>query len=236
MGYAGKLELKEQAQKLRKQGLSYKEIRQQISVSKDTISRWCKDIPLTKEQQERLLQNKKFGQKKASLIAAENKRQERIKRTLAIKIQAKKEVKRLSQRDKFMLGIALYVAEGDKMDGKGGFANADPQLISFMTQWLLTYPKIPMSRLRGAIWLHEGLSEPRAKQYWSELTGIPLKQFRKTYIAQDKKDSKKIRKNIHEYGVFALRFSDSAAHRQIMGWISTVFGDKIPTQSPVAQR
>lgn len=42
MGYFGKLEEKFLAQKLRKQGLSYKEILQQISVSKDTISRWCK--------------------------------------------------------------------------------------------------------------------------------------------------------------------------------------------------
>lgn len=236
MGYTGKLELKEKAQKLRKQGLSYLEIRQQIPVSKDTLSRWCKDIPLTKEQQERLLQNKLYGQKKASLVAAENKREARIQRTQEIKAKARKDIKKLGMRDQFMLGIALYAAEGDKMDGKGGFTNADPQLISFMTQWLLSYPKISMNRLRGAIWLHEGLSEPRAKEYWSQLTGIPLEQFRKTYIAKDKRDSKKVRKNIHEYGVFAIRFSDSNAHRQIMGWISAVFGDRILTHSPVAQR
>lgn len=55
MGYFGKLEKKELATNLRKQGLSYKEILQHMSVSKDTLSRWCKDIVLTEVQKDRLL-------------------------------------------------------------------------------------------------------------------------------------------------------------------------------------
>ena len=50
MGYAGKVKEKLYAQELRKKGYSYKEILTQISVSKDTISRWCKNIELTSEQ------------------------------------------------------------------------------------------------------------------------------------------------------------------------------------------
>ena len=74
MGYAGKLKEKLYAQELRKKGFSYKEILTQISVSKDTISRWCKNIELTSEQKERLLNNKLFGQRKGSLVAADKKR------------------------------------------------------------------------------------------------------------------------------------------------------------------
>ncbi|HSD98304.1 MAG TPA: hypothetical protein VLB73_01220 [Patescibacteria group bacterium] len=55
MGYVGKLNLKKKAQWLRKQGLSYKEIIAQIPVSKDTISKWCRDILLTDKQKEKLL-------------------------------------------------------------------------------------------------------------------------------------------------------------------------------------
>lgn len=50
MGYVGKLEEKFRALELRRKGLSYGAIRQQIYVSKSTLSIWCRDIELTKEQ------------------------------------------------------------------------------------------------------------------------------------------------------------------------------------------
>lgn len=232
MGYFGKLEDKLQAQELRRQGLSYKEILQTIHVSKSTISLWCRDIELTQEQKSRLLNNKQFGQRKGSQVAADNKRRKRIERTERIKKEAVRELGKLSNRDKFIAGIALYAAEGDKSDGKGGFSNSDPKLIKFMMNWFLQFTKIPLERLRGSIWLHEGLDEIKAKQFWSGLTGIPLKQFHKTYIAKIKIDSKKIRKNIHEYGVFAIRFSDSSTHRKIMGWIYALFAGIISENIP----
>lgn len=227
MGYFGKLEEKLNAQNLRKKGFSYKEILSQISVSKDTISRWCKEISLTEEQKERLASNKKFGQKKGSLVAAENKRRKRKERTNAIFEEAKKELGKMGAKERFVTGIALYAAEGGKTDGKGEFANSDPQIISFMMKWFLDFAKVTSDRIRGAIWLHEGLDEMRAREYWSSLTGIPITQFHKTYIAKDKGESKKIRKNIHEFGIFSIRFSDSEKQRKIMGWISALFDAKI---------
>ena len=58
MGYAGKIKEKNQALKLRKQGLSYNEIREKIPVSKDTLSRWCRDIVLSPGHMEKLLQKR----------------------------------------------------------------------------------------------------------------------------------------------------------------------------------
>lgn len=228
MGYVGKLEEKFRAQELRKKGLSYGEIIQQIHVSKDTISRWCRDIELTKDQKRKLLENKMFGQRKGSIIAADNKRRARLIRTEIIFKDAKKELGGLSKRDRFIAGVALYAGEGHKNDGKGGFSNSDPILIKFMSAWFQEFCHLPLSKLRGSIWIHEGLNSVAAKQFWSKLTNIPEKQFHKTYIAKDKKDSKKIRKNIHQYGVFAIRFSDSDKQRRIIGWISALVGGRIP--------
>lgn len=227
MGNFGKIEEKFKAQELRKQGLSYQEILQKISVSKSTISLWCKDIQLTKRQKLRLINNKHFGQRKGSLVAAENKKNARIERTEAIKGLAKKDVGEIINRDKFIAGIALYAAEGTKSDGHAAFTNSDPQLIKFMMDWFLTWAKVPIEKLRGAIWIHEGLDEIKAKKFWSSLTGIPRSQFHKTYVAGVKRDSKKIRKNVHQYGVMAIKFSNSAIHRRIMGWIYAFFNGKI---------
>lgn len=227
MGYVGKLEEKIKAQVLRKKGLSYGKIMQQIHVSKDTISRWCRDIELTSEQKRKLLENKMFGQRKGSIVAADNKRQARIIRTKTIYEEAKKEIGNLNRRDRFIAGITLYAGEGDKGDSHGGFANSDPKLIKFMMSWFKEFCKIPSSRFRGAIWIHEGLNADKAKKYWSELTEIPQNQFFKTYIAENKTDSRKVRKNIHQYGVFAIKFSIVDKQRQIMGWISALMDDRI---------
>lgn len=230
MGYIGKLEEKIKAQELRRKGLSYGAIIQQIHVPKSTLSDWCKDIELTNEQKQKLIENKVLGQRKGSIIAADNKRRARLMRTKAIFKDAKKELGRLSERDRFIAGIALYSGEGYKNDGKGGFANSDPILIKFMSKWFQEFCHLPLSKLRGAIWIHEGLDGTLAKRFWSELSGIPEEQFHKTYIAKDKKDSKKIRKNIHKYGVFAIRFSAADKQRKIIGWISALLNDRI---SPV---
>lgn len=227
MGGFGKIEDKLRAQELRKQGLSYQEILQTINVSKSTISLWCKDIRLTNKQKARLIKNKQFGQKKGSLVAAENKRKARIERTKKIRSIAKKDVGKIINRDKFIAGIALYSAEGTKKDGRVAFSNSDPELIKFMTNWFFEFTKISIKKMRGAIWIHEGLNEKNAKNFWSKSTGIPKNQFHKTYVAKIKNDSKKIRKNIHQYGILTIRFSDSAIHRKIMGWIYALFNDKI---------
>jgi hypothetical protein len=227
MGYFGRIEDRQHAQELRRKGLSYKEILKTIHVAKSTISEWCKDIELTDKQKRRLLNKKEYGQRKGSLIAAENKRNARVERTEIIRKLAKRDIGKLSDRDRFMTGIALYAAEGNKADGNAGFANSDPYLIRFMMIWFTKSAKVPMNRMRGAIWLHEGLSEEFAKKFWSDLTKIPQNQFHKTYIAKVKNESKKVRKNIHRHGVFTIRFSDSAIHRKIMGWIYAMFSDKI---------
>lgn len=225
MGYHGRFEDKLRAQILRKKGYSYKEILQEIVVSKDTLSRWCKDIVLTDEQKKRLLHNKQIGQKKGSQIAAENKRIARIERIELAKENGKIDIGATSKRDKFITGISLYAGEGDKTDGRGGFANADPLLIKFMCFWFVNFAKIPLEKLRGVVYIHEDLNENKAKLFWSKTTGIPLHQFRKSYIVKTQK--RKFRKNVHEHGIFSIRFSDSEVQRKIMGWIYAIFNDRI---------
>ena len=215
------------ARDLRQKGESIKEIAKILKVSPGSVSVWCRDIELSKLQKERLLRNKQFGQKKGSLIAADNKRKKRIERTKEIFEKSKIELGELKKRDRFLAGIAFYSGEGNKTDGKAKFTNSDPLLINFMMNWFQEFCNIPLSKFRGAIWLHDNLDEMEAKLFWSNLTKIPIDQFYKTYIAKNKIESRKIRKNIHKYGVFSISFSESNKQRQIMGWISALLGGRI---------
>src|SRR5947209_2506989 len=108
MGYYGKLEEKKKAQELRRKGFSYREILTHVDVSKDTSSRWCRDIELTAEHEKRLLSRKILGQRAGSLQAAKNKRQRRIETINQINKIASEQIAKLTKRDKFIAGISLY--------------------------------------------------------------------------------------------------------------------------------
>ena len=227
MGYAGKLEEKRLAIKLRRKGLSYSEIQKKVPVSKDTLSRWCRDVILTLEQMERLRQKSLKGAEKGRIIGAKRQQRDRIRRTKRLLKEGKKEVGLLSVRDRFVAGIALYLGDGVKSDREVGFSNSNPRIIRFMMRWFREFCQIPKEKFRGAIWIHENLDELKARKYWSKITQIPLSQFQKSYIAKNKTKSRKIRKQLHKYGVFAIRVSSAEIQRKILGWIAGILGESV---------
>ena len=222
MGYYGRLELKLKARKMRSDGISYIEIMRTLRIPKSTVSDWCSDVQLTKSQLQKLYRGKTAGALKGSIIAAKNKQNRRIEETKKLFSLGMKEVGTLSKRDKLLAGIAFYASEGTKSDKGCSFANSDPTIIKFMVNWFREFGYVPQKKFYGAIWLHEGLNEVKAKRFWSKLTRIPLDHFYKTYVVLNKPDSKKIRKNIHKNGVFTLYVSDVVLYRKIRGWIGGV--------------
>lgn len=225
MDYFGKLEEKQLAVKLRQKGFSYKQILEQVSVSKDTISRWCREIIISPEQMEALLKRKLIGGEKGRLIAAKMRVEKRLQEEIQFLDLGIKEIGSLSKRDRFITGISLYAGEGGKK--KIEFANSDPRLIKFMMGWFREFCSIPEDKFRGAIWIHDNLDPNKAKKFWSDLTEIPGSQFYKAYIAKNKVNSKKVRKNIHEYGVFSVVVSDIKKHRKLMGWMAGILGRQL---------
>ncbi len=222
MGYFGKLKEKELAIKLRKQGLSYKQIKEKVNVSKSTLSIWCREVSLSVDQTEKLLKRKLMGSEKGRIIGSRKNHEKRIQEIELLKAEGKKEVGKLTKRDRFLIGIALYAGEGTKGDKQTVFSNSDPKLIKFMINWFREFANISNEKIRGRLWIYENRDELKAKKFWSELCSIPLEQFHKSYIAENKVSSKKIRKNIHEYGVFGIAFSNTKIHRKIMGWLSGI--------------
>ncbi|OGK25285.1 hypothetical protein A3A46_03725 [Candidatus Roizmanbacteria bacterium RIFCSPLOWO2_01_FULL_37_13] len=220
MGYFGKLELKLKAQQLRKHGISVREIQRKLKVSRSSVSLWVRDIKLTKQQLQKLYQNKKTGGLKGSIIAAMNKVKARKKITQKLLEKGRKEVKRLSKRDRFIAGIALYFAEGNKVGNSVSFSNSDFRALKFMVDWLRNYCYVPEEKFRCSLYLHDNLNEGSAKRFWISLLKVPNSQFTKSYIV--KSNHKRFRKTKHKNGVLRVTVSDVNLHRKIMGWISGV--------------
>ncbi len=225
MSYSGKLELKLKARKLRSNGLSIKNIEKKLGVSRSSVSLWVRDVRLTKKQIKKLYADKKTGSLKGNYIASQNK----IKRTKKLveksTIEGKKEIGKLSFRDKFITGVAMYFAEGTKSSGNVSFSNSDPRSVKFMADWFRTICKVPEEKFRCYLYIHDDLDEKKAKEYWSHLIRVPLEQFRKSYIV--KNNTKRLRKVRHIYGVLKLTVSDANLSRKIAGWITALLENNL---------
>ena len=99
------------------------------------------------------------------------------------------------------------------------FANSDPMMILFFTNWLRTFFTVDESRLRLRLYLHQGLDLAEANAFWSELTGIPLGQFGAPYRAVP--DSS-IRSTKHVRGCASVAYACSRTHRSIMGLVEAL--------------
>lgn len=207
---------------LRKKGYSYNQITQQTKISKSTISYWCKNLKLTADQHKRIQERKKIAQIKATMASAQIRKLRKYNREQIILDRESKTIGKLSERDRFVAGISLYMADGTKKGNCVDFTNSDPRIINFMVDWFKEFLLVDNKDIKASLWLHKQLSEPRAITYWSNLTKIPRKNFGKTYFAENKIHSNKKRTIVHNYGVIKIRVYSIEKLIKIKGWISGV--------------
>lgn len=198
------------ARKLRENGRSYKEIVDNLNISKSTVSRWCKDITLTKKQISVL--GKRYDTKLRGAKANQLKREKEIE---IIKKFAEKEIKK-PDKDAFkMAGAMLYWAEGNKTNHLG-ITNSNPKLILFMIKWLKTFFGIKEYQLKASLNLHAGQNEKKIIHYWSRLTGIPEGRFGKSYI---KPEGTGHRKKILYNGTIRISIYNKDLLYRVLFWI-----------------
>lgn len=95
-----------------------------------------------------------------------------------------------SRSHEFIAGLMLYWAEGNKKVSCA-ITNPDERVIAFMVKWFQDYYSIPSEQI--GLHLHSGQNEEKMKQYWSFITGVPKKNFIKSFI---KPEGSGYRKNI----------------------------------------
>lgn len=222
-----KEKLKNEVIALRKSGLSYSEILKQVPVAKSTVSLWLRDVGLSKQQKQRLTD------KKLAAIARGGaaKRQQRILLTEKIHTEAEKELGKLSQREFWLLGIALYWAEGSKeKEGAPGtgvsFSNSDGRMIHLFVKWLTENRGIERQHIRFEIYIHENNKHrlEQVRRYWAEMTGFPVEKFVAVYFKKNKIKSN--RKNVGAlyYGVLRVKVNASSSlNRRINGWVKAIY-------------
>ena len=205
MGYRGKVEEQERARELRAEGKTLLDIATTLGVSKSSVSLWVRDVPFTPSPKRR-------GPKRNTHPASRAKQQQ-IEDLNAAGIER---IGRLSEEAFLAAGLALYAGEGGKTDGAVKFANTSAAMVSFFCSWFRHFFDVDEARLRGRVYLHEGLDLGVAESMWSELTGIPRSQFGAPYRARADPTIRRVK---HEHGCMYVIYSCTTTHRSIMGLI-----------------
>lgn len=221
--------LKEKAIRLRKQGLSYNEIKKQINVSKSTLSFWLKNIKLTESQRKSL-----YTRNVLLLSRGPQSQKERRKREIAEIIkQAEQEIEIPFSFETYrLLGAALYWGEGSKTS-HFAVSNSDPHLILFMVKWFERIFKVPSYQLKASLNIYPQQNEGRIKEFWSQLTNIPIENFGKSYI---KPANKGYKKNNLYYGTIRIVVPKGTDMRhRTFGWIKAALKNLDP-QIDLAQK
>lgn len=175
-----KVQEKELAVSLRKKGLTYREIREKVKVSKSSLSLWLKDLPLTDTEKGILKERKNKDINRWRLKVGAAHRKAKQARDALLFEEASKEFSLNVTHPLFQLGIGLYWAEGTKRTTSFAFMNSDPEMITLMITWVRTYLCVPEDEIRLRVFTHKAFSDERHEVRWSELTGVPLSRFGKT--------------------------------------------------------
>jgi len=207
---------------LRKKGLSYNEIRQQVPVSKSSLSLWLKHVQLSPKHRARL-----YTKQIQILSRGTPSQVERRKREVALLTQAARTevLLPLSFETYRFLGAALYWAEGSKTKSFT-IANSDPVLIVFMIHWFRKMFGVPSSVLKAHLNIYSQQNEREVKLFWSEVTGIPIENFGKSFI---KPVNKGFKKNNLYYGTIKVYVPKGTDMRhKTLAWIQAALQDLIP--------
>lgn len=221
-----KLEEKETAINLRRQGFSYSEILKRIPVAKSSLSLWLKSVGLSKTQKQRLTEKKLASARRGAL----KKKEDRILRTKIIKEAAEKEVGKLTEREKWLIGTALYWAEGSKEKewrpgSRAQFINSDPFMIRFFLGWLLNICGIPRGVLVFDIFLHENHKHRcnEIVKYWAAQTNFPEDNFKHIYFKKNKVKTKRKHTGNSYFGILKINIrASSNLNRKIAGWTNGI--------------
>ncbi|WP_327117751.1 hypothetical protein OG206_19425 [Streptomyces sp. NBC_01341] len=217
-------DLHTKARELRLRGLTYDQIQMELGCSKSSISLWVRDLPTPEPRYTEAERLARMNAGLADLRANRDAERKETKRT------ARDAVGRLSDRELFIAGVALYWAEGTKDKSYSRrerieLINSDPDVINLFLHWL-NLLGVSRDRMRFRVSIHESADVAGAEAFWADLTGAPASAFGKTTLK--KHNPKTVRKNTgNTYrGCLAVYVSQSAElYRRAEGaWYGIVLG------------
>ena len=205
---------KEKALKLRKEGKSYREIKNALSVPVSTLSDWLSPFDWSKNIVRALSDEsaKNGGIHLKKLNAIRGGHLENAYKQA--EIEAKGEFERLKYHPLFIAGMMLYWGEGDKVSKNFvRITNTDPAIIKIFANFLFDICQIDKKRVACSLLLYPDLVDDVCKKYWIENSGLYGLHFHKSQVIEGKHKTNRLR-----YGVCTLTISSTYFKKKITTW------------------
>jgi hypothetical protein len=206
-----KKSLHDKAVSLRKEGLSYNEIRALVPAGHGTIWRWCADIKLTERQKERIL-DKQVNNK----LIIRLKEGARIDKTETKKwAKDKFDALKLDYNILLISGVLLYWAEGYNSDKNRSavFTNTDADMVRIMMRFFREILMVADDKIKIMVRIDKKGDIGKAELYWSKITNLLLERFQNPELLNMGKDSQSLFR--HPNGICRVSVYDVSVRRKI---------------------
>lgn len=214
---------RELARRIRRdEGAPINEIAHRVGVSKSSVSLWVRDIELTAEQRQALLdRNPAFNRQLSGWTRlAERRRAERV----TFQEDGRRRM-RLGERD-FVAGCMLYWAEGAKRRNQLQFVNSDPLMARFFVAFLKKHFGLRREDIRITCHLYaDHLDKQREiEEYWLDVLDLPKESLRKSVVNVYSKHSQRKRVGDLPFGTCRIVVSRTWVIQTIYGAIQELGG------------
>lgn len=208
-----KLELKFEAIELRKKGLSYKQIMEKLPVLKSSLSGWFKYLKFSEIELEKMRELAKNGVKTGQINASLSNRARRLERESLASTKASELFEKNKDNHLFIIGIALYWAEGSKRTGEFQFINSDADMIMFINDWIKLF--MPKEKVKYRLFTHKIFEPDNLEEFWAEKLKVEPETFEKTIY---KTTLHGIKKNPDYKGCLRISLSGINTLRTMKTW------------------
>lgn len=206
---------KNKAISLRKNGKSYTEIRAELGVSVATLSDWFHGQDWSHTLSKRL-NDKYLASNKARIVRLDKIRGENLSRLYQeARDEARQEFQLLKNHPLFVVGVAIYWGEGDKVSTSGfRISNSDPSMIRVFRKFLVDVCNVDQKRIRASLLIYPDLIEEECKEFWIQNGGLQANNFTKSTTIIGKHKKRKV-----QHGVCSLVFSSRFLKEKMLVWI-----------------
>lgn len=217
--------LKEQAIALRKTGKTYREILSTIPVAKSTLSEWLRSVGLAVAQQQRITQ-KRLDAAARGARARRVKRLQELEKMVSDGVVA---VKSLSSRELWLIGTALYWAEGAKQNERSpscriAFGNMDVRMLIVFLHWLRLLG-IKEEQIEYELYVHTNRKDETEefKKWWVTHLSIPRNTLHRVYYKRGNPKTKRTNVSDLYHGLLRIKVKASTSlNRKVSGWTSGI--------------
>lgn len=216
---------RELAIKLRKSGMLYSEIADELKIPKSTAYSWLCKIPLSDDEKQQINEVLLHSKQKAIPRLNSLRKKKYSEEEKSIQKNAKLILNQYeNQTPNNIVALSmLFWSEGEK-DLSGGvrFINSDPEMIKLYLGLFRNSFNLEESKFKVQLHVHEYHDTASEIKYWSDLTRIPISSFYKPYLKIN--TGKRKREDYH--GTVSIRYSD---HRlgKLLKMVYTDFGKSI---------